>query len=176
MDGGPPPKPLDYTGHDGTHASYYMRGWNFVDTRDIFWQCQKYKEKLNAQRIVFLFALFNSRFMLCQWSFLGLSAVLFLASCFAGWRAFAVMVLACRARPLCLIHSFPAGQRNLSPAAKRRSGPPPFELSCGHGLVWAVGFFMLTFGISLSEGALSAGVLAGRYLCAALYKTSALVS
>ncbi|EMR8996736.1 hypothetical protein WKR66_005100, partial [Escherichia coli] len=35
-----------------------------------------------------------SRFMLCQWSFLGLSAVLFLASCFAGWRAFAVMVLA----------------------------------------------------------------------------------
>ncbi|EFK6621177.1 hypothetical protein AT846_003426 [Escherichia coli] len=49
MAGGPPPKPLDYTGHDGSHASHYMRGWNTVDTRDIFWQCQKYKEKLNVQ-------------------------------------------------------------------------------------------------------------------------------
>jgi hypothetical protein len=43
--GGPPPAPLDYTGCDGTHASFYRKGWDSVDTRDIFWQCQRYKEK-----------------------------------------------------------------------------------------------------------------------------------
>lgn len=73
-----------------------------------------------------------SRFMLCQWSFLGLSAVLFLASCFAGWRAFAVMVLACGAT-LCLIHSFQLGNVPIACSPKGVSGPPPFELSCGHG-------------------------------------------
>ncbi|HID4129897.1 TPA: hypothetical protein ACXE8V_000174 [Pluralibacter gergoviae] len=46
--GGPPPVPLDYTGHDGTHASYYRRGWDSVDIRDIVWQCQRYKEKHNV--------------------------------------------------------------------------------------------------------------------------------
>ena len=43
--GGPPPVPLSYQGHDGTHGSFYMRGWASVDARDIFWQCQRYKEK-----------------------------------------------------------------------------------------------------------------------------------
>ncbi|APM34718.1 hypothetical protein AB8Q38_03330 [Klebsiella quasipneumoniae] len=46
--GGPPPVPLDYKGCDGTHASYYRRGWDSVDTRDIVWQCQRYKEKHNV--------------------------------------------------------------------------------------------------------------------------------
>lgn len=73
-----------------------------------------------------------SRFMLCQWSFLGLSAVLFLASCFAGWRAFAVMVLAYGAT-LCLIHSFQLGNVPYRLQPKRRFRAPPFELSCGHG-------------------------------------------
>ncbi|EMO4249260.1 TPA: hypothetical protein NV424_001868 [Citrobacter freundii] len=43
--GGPPPVPTSYAGHDGTHASYYMRGWSSVDIRDIVWQCQRYKDK-----------------------------------------------------------------------------------------------------------------------------------
>ncbi|MFZ5416844.1 hypothetical protein ACOY74_09160 [Enterobacter roggenkampii] len=42
---GPPPVPVDYTGHDGKHASFYRKGWDSVDIRDIVWQCQRYKEK-----------------------------------------------------------------------------------------------------------------------------------
>jgi hypothetical protein len=30
--GGPPPA-LDYTGCDGTHASFYRKGWDSVDQR-----------------------------------------------------------------------------------------------------------------------------------------------
>ncbi|RLM27489.1 MULTISPECIES: hypothetical protein [Brenneria] len=44
MANGPKPEPTDYRGCDGTHASYYMKGWNSVDLRDIVFQCQRYKE------------------------------------------------------------------------------------------------------------------------------------
>ncbi|HCR2154482.1 TPA: hypothetical protein OND32_002408 [Enterobacter asburiae] len=50
MAGGPKPEPIDYTGHDGTHGSFYMKGWVSVDIRDIVWQCQRYKEKHNVQQ------------------------------------------------------------------------------------------------------------------------------
>ena len=43
--GGPKPTPIDYKGHDGTHGSYYRRGWETVDIRDIIWECQRYKEE-----------------------------------------------------------------------------------------------------------------------------------
>ncbi|MEW8796918.1 hypothetical protein AB2523_25100 [Klebsiella michiganensis] len=43
--GGPPPVPTDYTGCDGTHASFYRKGWDSVDISDIARQCQRYKEK-----------------------------------------------------------------------------------------------------------------------------------
>ncbi|KEA51804.1 hypothetical protein DT73_12785 [Mangrovibacter sp. MFB070] len=49
VDGGPVPTPRDYTGCDGTHASYYRKGWDSVDVRDIVWQCHRYKEKKNVQ-------------------------------------------------------------------------------------------------------------------------------
>ncbi|CFB66650.1 hypothetical protein AB8896_17910 [Yersinia enterocolitica] len=42
---GPKPEPVDYTGCDGTHAAFYMRGWDSVAPTDIAWQCQRYKEK-----------------------------------------------------------------------------------------------------------------------------------
>ena len=48
MAGGSVPVPTSYEGHDGTHGSYYMRGWSSVDIRDIVWQCQRYKEKHNV--------------------------------------------------------------------------------------------------------------------------------
>ncbi|HGY4723302.1 TPA: hypothetical protein ACNV1G_004551 [Citrobacter amalonaticus] len=47
--GGPRPRPLDFTGCDGTHASYYMKGWSSVDVRDIVFRCRQYREKVHAQ-------------------------------------------------------------------------------------------------------------------------------
>lgn len=44
MANGPKPEPTDYRGCDGTHACYYMKGWESVDLRDIVFQCQRYKE------------------------------------------------------------------------------------------------------------------------------------
>lgn len=45
MAGGPKPEPVNYRGCDGTHASFYMKGWESVGPRDIAWQCQRYKEQ-----------------------------------------------------------------------------------------------------------------------------------
>ncbi|EMV5364050.1 hypothetical protein AACN66_004891, partial [Escherichia coli] len=43
--GGPRPAPRDYTGHDGTHGSYYMKGWQSVDMPEILHHCLLYREK-----------------------------------------------------------------------------------------------------------------------------------
>ncbi|MCZ5371614.1 hypothetical protein O5698_00570 [Escherichia coli] len=89
--------------------------------------------------------------------------MLFLASCFAGWRAFAVMVLVYGAT-LCLIHSFQLGNVPYRLQPKRRFRAASFELSCGHGWSGPLVFFMLTFGILYLKEPLSAGILDGRYL------------
>lgn len=49
--GGPRPAPRDYTGHDGTHGSYYMKGWQSVDMPEILHHCRRYKEKYCVQKI-----------------------------------------------------------------------------------------------------------------------------
>ncbi len=107
--------------------------------------------------------------MLCQWSFLGLSAVLFLASCFAGWRAFAVMVLAYGAT-LCLIHSFQLGNVLYRLQPKRRFRAASLRIVVWSWVVWAVGFFMLTFGILYLKEPYQLAFWMGGIFCAALYK------
>lgn len=103
-----------------------------------------------------------SRFMLCQWSFLGA-----VGSTFSG-------ELFCRMAGVCghgagirgdtLPDSqFPAGQRTLSPATQK-AFPGRLPSNC-RVVMGGLGrwFFHADIRHSLSEGALSAGVLAGRY-------------
>ncbi|HAM4871809.1 TPA: hypothetical protein IBX13_005052 [Escherichia coli] len=110
-----------------------------------------------------------SRFMLSPWSFLGLPAVLFLASCFAGWRAFAVMVLAYGAT-LCLIHSFQLGNVPYRLLPKRRYRPASRRIVVWSWVVWFVGYFMLVFSIFFLKELYQLAFLLGGVCCAALHK------
>lgn len=110
-----------------------------------------------------------SRFMLSPWSFLGLSAVLFLASFFAGWRACAVMVLAFGAT-LCLIHSCQLGNVPYRLLPKRRYRPASRRIVVWSWVVWFVGYFMLVFSIFFLKELYQLAFLLGGVCCAALYK------
>lgn len=110
-----------------------------------------------------------SRFMLSEWTCLGLSAALFLAGFFAGWRTYIVMALAYGAT-LCLIHSFQLGNVPYRLQPKRRFRAASLYIVVWSWVVWAVGFFMLTFGILYLKEPYQLAFWLGGIFCAVLYK------
>ncbi len=110
-----------------------------------------------------------SRFMLSGWTYLWLSAALFLAGFFAGLRACAVMVLAYGAT-LCLIHSIQLGNVPYRLQPKRRFRVTSLRIVVWSWVVWAVGFFMLTFSLFYLKEPYQLAFWLGGSFCAALYK------
>lgn len=105
-----------------------------------------------------------SRFMLSEWTCLGLSAALFLAGFFAGCRTYIVLALAYGAT-LCLIHSFQLGL-----LSKRRFRQTSHRTVVWAWVVWAVGYLMLVFSIFFIKELYQMAFLLGGVCCAALYK------
>ncbi|WP_235411917.1 hypothetical protein [Escherichia coli] len=65
---------------------------------------------------------------------------------------------------------FPAGQRTLSPAAQKAFPGRLLRIVVWSWVVWAVGFFMLTFGILYLKEPYQLAFWLGGIFCAALYK------